>query len=268
MRRTWLFCFGAWCAATVFAQDVGLRPFRTEAGRLGFIVPDVNSPAGLRILVDESTPDSGWSEWGIDRMSEGQGVYRYPPGERVWKWESEGRVVFAAHSNKMAIVLPNVEARGTIRWIAEWYDDQWRVIRRYPSQGILTNDAAALPPPPLWLEPLRPDIRELLQFAPESLSRRLQREYLDHEWHTMASLPALPNLMLPGCHTPAELALAWTDARTGLTQPLRPQSAATDGARIRWHGKTPDGDSWFLVADALTESSVDVTAWIQNGPDQ
>ncbi len=243
--------------------EAPLEPFRTAGGRLGFLLSGTNSPAGLRILVDEAGAAGGWSEWGIDRMAEGASVYRYPPGEREWKWENEGSVVFAARSNQLALVLPNVEARGAFRWIAERYDNQWRVVHRQPAQGILTNQADALPPAPLWLDPPLPDISELLQFSPTTLSRRLQQDYVDGVWSAVSSPPAWPLLTLPGHIEPARLVLAWTDANSGRTGPLEAQRAESDGQRTRWTGETPAGDAWFLVVDAATNSTVEVTAWVQ-----
>ncbi len=255
-----------WSAAAW--ADASLEPFCTAGGRLGFLAPGTNSPAGLRILVDEADAAGGWSEWGIDRMAEGGSVYRYPPGEREWKWENEGGVVSAVNSNVMAMVLPNVAARGTFRWIAEWYDHQWQVVRRYPAEGVATNKADALPLAPSWFDPQIPDIAELIRFSPTSLSRRLHADYIDRAWRALEPAPALPSLGVPGGDASAELVLAWTDVRTGRAAPLLPQGAATDGTRTRWHGKTPDGDVWFLVADAITESAVEVTAWVQAKHDQ
>jgi|APTNR8051073442_1049403.scaffolds.fasta_scaffold00131_3 hypothetical protein len=240
-----------------------LEPFRTAGGQLGFLVPDAPSPAGLRILVDEAGAAGGWGEWGIDRMAEGALTYRYPPGEREWKWENEGGVVFAARSNQLALVLPNVEASGTFRWYAERYDEQWRVVQRHPVQGILTNRSAALPPAPPWLDPPLPDISELLQFSPTSLSRRLQRDYVDGVWNEVSSPPAWPLITLPGHPEPARLVLAWTDVRSGKSVLLEAQRAESDGQRMRWRGETPQGDAWFLVVDAATNSAVAVTAWVQ-----
>ena len=263
MRRILLLCFGAWFAAAVLADTVPFQPFRTAGGRLGFLVSGAQSPAGLRILIDESGSVGGWSEWGIDRMSEGAGVYRYPQGEREWKWDDEGSAVFAARSNELAMVLPNVEARGAFRWIAEWYDDQWRVVRRYPAAGIITNNAGNLPPAPPWLDPPMPDIGELKRFSPASLSRRLQAEYFSPPWRVVEPMPPLPTLVLPGSEAPAELVLAWTDARSGRSVALQPENAETDGSRTRWRGSLPDGDAWVLVADGSSESEAAITAWIQ-----
>lgn len=256
-------CFLMAVASVSAWAEAPIEPFRTAGGRLGFLLPGTNSPAGLRVLIDEAGTPGGWSEWGFDRMAEGASVYRYPPGEQTWKWENEGSVVFAAHANQAAMVLPNVEARGTFRWMAERYDDQWRVVHRQPVQGILTNQGTALPPAPPWLDPPLPDMSELLQFSPTSLSRRLQQDYVDGAWSAVSPLPAWPLLTLPGQPEPAHLVLAWTDVHSGKTVQLEAQLAESDGQHTRWRGTTPDGDAWFLVVDSATESAVEVTAWVQ-----
>ncbi|HMP75153.1 MAG TPA: hypothetical protein PKE12_02540 [Kiritimatiellia bacterium] len=250
-------------AAAPVVAEAPLQPFKTAGGRLGFLVPGAVSPEGLRVLVDEADAPGGFAPWGIDRMSEGASVYRYPDGEQAWRWENEGSVTFVVQSNVMAMVLPNIPAQGRFRWIAEWYDDQWQVSRRYPAEGIATNDADALPPAPAWFDPRMPDIAELIRFSPTSLSRRLQRDYIDGTWRTVDPMPALPSLALPGVEARAELVLAWTDPRSGRTVSLSPQSAGTDGARTRWRGATPDGDAWFLVADSAAPDAMEVVAWVQ-----
>lgn len=268
MRRLFWFGLGASFALSVCADRAPLEPFRTTGGRLGFLVPDADTPAGLRIFIDEYQSPGGWSPWGFDRMSEGGGLFRYPRGARDWKWDREGDVVHAARSNELALVLPTVEASGTFRWSAEWFDDQWRVVRRYPADGVLTNEADALPAAPTWLDPPMPDIAELLRFAPTSLSRRLQAEYLDHAWRAVDPMPPLPTLALGGVATSAALMLEWTDARSGRSVPLQPTSAETDGARTRWRGVTPDGDVWFLAVDSSSDAALELTAWVQAAADR
>lgn len=269
-----LLAVGAWlCTAALSTVALGQgdtvpTPFKTSGGRLGFVVPAMKDPAGFRLLVDVDGSATGWSEWGFDRMAEGYFVFRYPPNETQWRWENEGNVAFVSHSNEMAMVLQNTTATGVLHWAADWYDDQWRVTRRYPAQGTLTLEAESLPSAPAWLEPTMPDIAELKAFSPPTLSRRLQADYLDRAWTPVATVPPFPRLLLPDGVSSATLALVWTDLRSGRQTELQPTSAATDGNRTQWRGTGPEGDVWSLVADEAADASVAITAWVQSEDDR
>lgn len=249
--------------AQVLSADSLPTPFRTSGGRLGFEIPGATTPAGIRVMVDQDGPANGWSEWGIDRMSEGYAVYRYPQGEKTWRWDSEGEVSFASQSNVLALVLPNTEVSGTFRWLAEWYDDQWQVVRRLPAEGVYTNDSASLPAAPVWLDPPIPYLGELLQFSPTSLSRVARREYLAGTWSALDTVPALPSVVVPGQDGPATMVLEWTDAQSGQKVALKPIAAESDGARTRWRGPAPGGAEWFLVSERTFSNDVEVVAIVR-----
>ncbi len=213
------------------------------------------SPAGLRVFIDADGAAHGFSVEGFDFMSEGLSTFRYPAGARDWQWNNEGAVTFAVRGDEMAMVLPNVEATGTLRWRAEWYNDQWQVTRRVPAQGLKTSEAAALPDAPVWLDPKAPPISELTAYSPVTLSSRAARDYLDGEWREIEGDVPLPHIQLPVSDEVAPLALRWTDARTGKQTTLQPSQAQRDGQRTRWSGTAPDGSTWWLI---VGESGADV----------
>lgn len=248
--------------AAVGAAEV--EPFRTAGGRLGFLVPGASDPSGLRLMVDIDGPAQGWSEWGVDRMMEGPFVFRYPAGETEWRWEHQVNVTQAVQSNQLALVLSNTEAVGDLRWYAEWYDGQWNVIRRFPAEGIITNAAAQLPPAPEWLDPPLPDISELMAFTPTSLSRRVQHDFLDGDWTPLADRAELPILAVPGYDAPVRVKIEWTDARSGQTTSLQPESVETDGARTRWHGRVDSATEWWLISTPDADGALDLVGVVRS----
>ncbi|MCO5045901.1 MAG: hypothetical protein M9935_11625 [Kiritimatiellae bacterium] len=250
--------------AASYADNSELTPFRTAGGQFGFVVPAMSSPAGLRIFVDADGPAHGFSASGFDFMAEGASVFRYPEGAADWRWDNEGSVIFAVRGNEMAMVLPNVNAAGTLRWRAEWYDGQWQVTRHVPAQGLIESEAASLPDAPSWLDPKVPSIAELKAFSPITLSRRAVRDYIEGDWTALASVPPLPSVTIPGDKRTAQVALRWTDPRTGKQTDLEPQEAMRDTERIRWSGEAPDGSTWWLVAPQRSADVLDVVAIVRS----
>lgn len=253
IQRTCLLPLLALFAGALFADEPAPLPFRTAGNRLGFLISGADTPAGIRVMVDQDGPASGWTEHGFDRMSEGVAVFRYPLGATTWRWEREGDVVSVSRSNLLAMVLPNVEATGTVSWLMEWFDAQWNVTRRFPAQGVQKENADDLPAPPVWLDPPAPDIAELIQYAPTAMMQRVRSDYFGNQWKRLPTVPPLPALAVPGARAPAALALKWTDAKTGKIDPLVPEFADTDGARTRWRGVAPDGAAWALVVTPASD---------------
>lgn len=262
-QRAWLLPMLAVFAGPLFADDSAPAPFRTSGGRLGFLISGADTPAGIRVMVDQDGPAHGWTEWGFDRMAEGLATFRYPPGETTWRWESEGSVSFANRSNTLAMVLPNVEVNGSFTWLMEWYDGQWNVTRRFPAQGVQKERAENLPAPPAWLDPPAPDIAELMQYAPTTLMRNVRSNYFGRQWTRLAGVPSLPSLFVPGARVPAILELKWTDAKSGKASALVPQRADTDGVRTRWSGSTPDDGLWALVVDPVSDAEFEAVVIVR-----
>jgi len=250
-----LFLAAPWSSV---AGSADVEPFRTSGGRLGFLIPGAVDPNGIRVMVDLDGPATGLSPWGIDRMSEGLSVYQHPPSETGWKWNNEGSVLYAVMSNTLAMVMPNTEATGTFRWFTEWYDDQWQVVRRFPREGAITNRAEELSSAPAWLDPPLPNVDELLRYAPTSLSRRAQRDFLDGKWTPLQASMPLPGVTVAGHEAPARITLNWTDPRTGQSINLLPESVEQDHSRTRWRGRVDIATEWLLVAETSAVDEVDV----------
>lgn len=263
-QRAGLLLLLAIFSGPLFADDSAPAPFRTSGGQLGFLISDTETPAHIRVMVDQDGPTRGWTEWGFDRMSEGLSVFRYPPGETTWRWESEGSVSFASRSNTLAMVLPNVEVNGAFTWLMEWFDDQWNVTRRFPAQGVQKDDTSKLAAAPIWLDPPVPDIAELMKYAPPTLMRGIRSNYFGSGWTRLAALPPLPTLSVPGANDPAKLVLKWTDARTGKTTALTPREADKKDNKTRWRGTAPDGAVWALVVEAVSDSEFEAVVIVRS----
>lgn len=258
-----------WVFASAEAADSHPHLFLSRDNRLGAQFSGENSPAGVRFFIAEPDRPGGWTEWGFDWMSEGTFVYRHRGKAHDWSWDSVGSLAWVSRSNEMAVLFPALEPRGEIRWAVEWYDPQtWRVLRRFPPQGVSTALVDALPHAPRWVEPPIPPFSQFLAHRRPTLSQTLERDVINRSWIPSETVPPLPSLALGKTMPAGRLVLRWTDPGTADSAHLEPREFASDGSRGRWRGKTPSGDEWTLVAERRGASEVDITAWVSSGQDR
>jgi len=237
-----------------------VEPFRTVSGGLGFRVAVVGNPdvSKIRIMIDTNLSTSGWSDFGIDVMSEGALMFQYPSGEKEWRWEGLGEVISTVQSNAVLLILPGVAPSGSFRWYAESITPNWEVIKRYPARGVITNDASSLASAPAVLEPPPVDIAELLAFMPVTLSRRIQDDVLSKTWKSVDAKTPLPQVTIPGYAQAAPVFVEITDARTGTRQTLVPDLVEESDNMLKWSGRIDETTTWFLAHSPSAAGELDL----------
>jgi hypothetical protein len=239
-------------------------PFQTSDGTLGFQVTVAAHPdmARIRLMMDTNGTESGWAEFGIDVMAEGALTFRYPLGETEWRWQGLGSVVSAVQTNSLLVMLPGVQVGQVFRWYAESFNPNWEVISRFPAEGVVTSEVANLPEAPALLQPKPVDLSDLLAFMPETLSRRMQRDFVDQPWKPVVPLPSLPGVLIPGSSEMAALFGEFIDAESGIRLPLIPDRAEQAGALMKWSGRIDDTTTWFLIRTSSDDHDVDLVGGV------
>ena len=245
-------------------------PFRTADGTIGFQVTVAAHPdiARIRLMIDTNGGGSGWLPYGIDVMAEGALTFQYPPGETEWRWQGLGSVVSSVQTNSLLVMLPGVQAGPEFRWYAESFNPAWEVMSRFPAEGIVTAVVARLPEAPAVLQAKPVDISDLLAFMPETLSRRMQRDYLDQPWQPVEPAPSFPTVSIPGSSQPAELFGELIDAESGERVPLIPDRVEQAGAMMKWSGNIDDTTTWYLIRTSATDDDIDLVGGVMSSTDR
>ncbi len=264
----WLEISGADVDPSMQLREVS--PFRTTAGGIGFLVTVAGSPdvSRLRLMIDTNGTATGWSEFGIDLMTEGAGFYRYPAGETEWRWDGVDSVLSSANNNTLAVVIPGIEIGRAFRWYAESFNPQWEVVRRYPAKGIVTQEVATLAVAPEFVEPPPVNLADLMTFMPETLSRRMAGEYLEKSWRPQDRPAPLPQLVVPGFSSTADVFIEYTDARTGARKSLVPERVDAAEDLVKWSGRIDDDTTWFVIQSPGDDGEVDIVGAVESSVEQ
>lgn len=246
------------------------KPFRSSAGGIGFLVtvggnPDVSR---IRILIDTNGTSSGWSDYGIDVMSEGALTFCYPEMETEWRWNSLGEVISAVESNTIVIVLPDIHIPGDFRWYVETFNTNWDVIRRFPAQGVMSSTGSVLSDTPALLAPPPPDMSALLSHTRLTLSRRFVADYQNKPWRAVSTPLAFPRISVPGSSETAEFYLEYVDGRSGHSQRLNPERVEQAGDSTRWSGRIDEQATWSVFLSPGAPGEIDIVGAVESVTDR